>query len=300
MSRDFTPDALYRPQTQPVWVRAEAMPRFDPHAAGFHLPNAWWLAGAAHLAYYDAAGVAREVARIGWTLLDCFIVGGTEGFLATGGGFAVLAFRGTLQDDWTDIKTDLKVPLVGFAEGIRTHMGFRDALDCVWDRVAAHLTRLAAAGVPVWYTGHSLGAALATLAAARRAPAELYTWGSPRVGDDGLVRALAGVPSYRIVDCCDVVTTLPPELVGYRHVGEFRYITNGLRVRRAPGALTVFQNQCLAQVRYALSLPFRRSHVLFRALADHAIVNYTAGILCQMERDGSVRPASEVGTAAGA
>ena len=40
-------------------------------------------------------------------------------------------------------------------------------------------------GLPIWYTGHSLGAALAILAASRKRPAALATFGAPIVVDDG-------------------------------------------------------------------------------------------------------------------
>ncbi len=52
----------------------------------------------------------------------------------------------------------------------------------------------------VWFTGHSLGGALATLAAGRyeRAP-EVYTFGAPRVGDGEHVKSL-DTPVYRFVN----------------------------------------------------------------------------------------------------
>jgi triacylglycerol lipase len=73
---------------------------------------------------------------------------------------------------------------------------------------------------PALYAGHSLGAALATLVAFRHAPAALYAFGSPRVGDVKLAAALEGVPLYRVVDDADLVATVPPEALGFRHAGE--------------------------------------------------------------------------------
>ena len=103
---------------------------------------------------------------------------------------SVLAFRGTelILGDWITI---LRARQVAWAEGGRVHGGFADGLAAVWSDLAP---RLAAAPGRRLYTGHSLGAALATLAATRERPHALYTYGSPRVGDDAFLRTLgAGV-----------------------------------------------------------------------------------------------------------
>lgn len=62
---------------------------------------------------------------------------------------------------------------------------------------ALWLAELAKLGCPVFYTEHSLGAALATLAAARRAPKAGYAFGSPRVGNQAFTSTLASVPIRR-------------------------------------------------------------------------------------------------------
>lgn len=66
--------------------------------------------------------------------------------------------------------------------------------------------------------GHSLGAALTTLALPdiesrlNRAVTALYTYGSPRVGDDSFVKAFNaafGQRSFRIANSSDIVTSIP-------------------------------------------------------------------------------------------
>src|SRR5262249_5032912 len=79
-----------------------------------------------------------------------------------------------------DVVTDLRFPQVSFGPG-RVHGGFLLAYEQVAQGLGDRLRALA--GRPVWFTGHSLGGALATIAAARFGDFRgLYTYGSPRVG----------------------------------------------------------------------------------------------------------------------
>lgn len=90
-----------------------------------------------------------------------------------------MAFRGTqiIKDDTSifhqvlkDVCTDAKLRLVDSKQGGNVHEGFKDALNEVWDdKLSAYLQKLHSEkpARTLWFTGHSLGAALATLAADR-------------------------------------------------------------------------------------------------------------------------------------
>jgi triacylglycerol lipase len=113
------------------------------------------------------------------------------------------------------------------------HKGFQDTVENVWPKIEAAIKRSMAnrpaAGQNLFFTGHSLGGALAIVAAARASatpefrnlPTTVYTFGSPRTGGiDFLGRYTLGDSTFRLVDGSDVVATVPlPEPGSYRHVG---------------------------------------------------------------------------------
>ena len=205
-------------------------PAFDLTTHVYSPVNALWLAELSRLVYrHDAEEDVPPplptrthfLEHAGFKQRQFFLSKetGTQAMLVEFGGtspFTVLVFRGTEQNI-KDYLTDLEfgeLSLVGNKKEV--HAGFTEALDSVWREIDAALAPL---NCPIFYTGHSLGAALATLAAARHAPSALYTFGSPRVGNQAFIALLCNVPIYRIVDDEDVVMTVPSEALGFRHVG---------------------------------------------------------------------------------
>jgi hypothetical protein len=270
---DSSRQALYYPEQKPVFVDVEQVRPFQPDNLDFTPGNAWWLSNAAHLAYYDVEGIERELQRVGLRLVQFFSQDSTQAFLAAADNFAILAFRGTECDQLADLLTDADFFLDPFPRGGEVHQGFLKAINLVWDEINGELEVL---GLPVWYTGHSLGAALATLAAAYREPAALYTFGSPRVGDAEFVQLLDNVRVYRAVDCSDMAANLPPR-IKYRHVGAQHFITSGGKLLLNPSSSSISWHKLVGEARYAATLPWlRRGMVWSRPFADHAIVNYTA------------------------
>ena len=216
---------------------------FDGHASFpfrygatlFDLVNAWWLIESATLAYAEE-NVARPIFEAaGFTEVKYFSAESTQCYVVGNERFVITAFRGTesrqregqrgYQDIIADLKADADIRLVDSGQGGKVHRGFKDALDEVWKDLVAYLRSIHTGNRSLWVTGHSLGAALATLAADRYGNVQgLYTFGSPRVGDadfktDFLVNA------YRFVNNNDIVTRVPPEGF-YHHVGELKYIDN--------------------------------------------------------------------------
>lgn len=223
---------LMRPGEASDFFTRVPLPPFDPDAATYVPGNALWLAEFSRLIYrHDIEespqppqpGRGSYLARVpGWRQHRFFLCADTDTqamLLTCGPGatpdWAVLVFRGT--DSPRDHRTNLILGLQFLSRQIGVHLGFQRALDSVWDEVEGELARLTC---PVFYTGHSLGGALATLAASRRAPRATYTFGSPRVGNRAFARSMADARIYRVVDAIDLVASVPPGLLGFRHVGQ--------------------------------------------------------------------------------
>lgn len=233
---------------------------------------------------FNQGRISTELARIGFAATAFFESqgtpdgGGTHCFLAMRQDrqLAVVAFRGTDKDDPTDVADDVDAVPVRWRCGGNVHRGFKEALG----RLAGLEQALQALPGRVLFTGHSLGAALATLLASVRAPSALYTFGSPLVGDSGFVHTLANVRNYRYVDCCDIVTRLPPEELGYRHVGKPHYIARDGGVTFDPGEAFIRQDRVEAFLEYPTRYhAWNAANVGVRELADHAPVNYVSAVM---------------------
>jgi len=228
--------------------------------------------------YLGRAGFRKELA-LGYddTGTQAFVAGKTDQTVR------VVAFRGTEPDDPADLLADINTVQTPWNDGAdrelgRVHAGFANALlnQGIASTVKAHLA--SAAGAPrVLVTGHSLGAALATLMASLT-PCDLYTFGSPLVGDASFVQATRQIAHMRHVDCCDGVTLVPPKEFGFVHTGTLRYVDRTGRVLDAPADAVVASDRWKASTRYFFRYALLPGNVFSRALADHAPVNYLSGV----------------------
>ena len=116
----------------------------------------------------------------------------------------------------------------------------------------------------VTVTGHSLGAALATLLALDMAansslPTALYTLASPRVGDLTFEHLFNHVVpnAYRIANRLDIVPKLPPPLL-YFHVGDETELLPSTTMKLELGcehALSSYLNMLAASINQASAYP---------------------------------------------
>lgn len=233
--------------------RDDALAHFTA-SPDFTLGNAQAMMWLSQLAYETDEGettkgekVKRILPRLGLDFLDldsnelisgllrrkaCFIV-------ATRNDATFVAFAGTDPLKLQDVITDLSAAVT--QQGL--HEGFAEAAGTVQSRVEDAIRR-GGAGKPLFFTGHSLGGALAIISAMRTRDAGLpvtavYTFGGARAGDQRFFdRYGSGLRSctFRLVHGRDIVASVPPSLRdgffnrliggllgglrgGFRHVG---------------------------------------------------------------------------------
>src|SRR5262245_55022763 len=213
--------------------------------AGGDPRNAHALALASDLAYLPQAEGAEAFRKELGLEARLFSVGNTQAYVATNDDHIVVAFRGTEAPtsidglkDWllTDAgnlliqpQGDLGTDFAAAGVGARWHHGFMTALASIWDPVLeAVQAERKKNDRPIWVTGHSLGGALALLAAWRFKRKfipihQVYTFGAPMVGNAETASAIdRELPErlFRYVNDQDPVPRLPTLSLlanSYRH-----------------------------------------------------------------------------------
>jgi len=226
------------------------------------LANARFLAKACELAYLEEPlGTAAFRALLGLTA-RLISVDNTQAYVARDDQSVVVAFRGSQSPksldgfkDWLLTNADnlLVVPAgragTDFAAagvGARFHRGFLEALAEIWDPLhSAVREALEAKDRPLWITGHSLGGAIALLAAWRFQQQfipvhEVMTFGAPMIGNAAAAQAFEReFPNriFRYVDVEDPVPLLPTvSLVA----NTYRHCLNEIRLQ-GPSAQSVVE-----------------------------------------------------------
>jgi hypothetical protein len=227
----------------PYFAGADQFP-FEPGASADSPVNAWLLADASFLVYGTAEFIEDALAcsplpSMGYGLEWLGSRAENRGLILHNGTSLIVVFRGTRlhfqnlmdvaelviinrSDFWIDSQF---LPAV-CAVGGRVHSGFLSAFAGVSERLD-ELLKSRLEGQKVWLTGHSLGGALATLAAAhlgRGSVQGLYTYGCPRVGDANFTTVLPETSHLRFVHRQDSVVNQPPEFLGYVHAGILRHL----------------------------------------------------------------------------
>lgn len=220
--------------------------KFNPNATGFDIKNARYLAEASKLAYADdlativaGLGEEAEVAPFKAKRWDF----DTQGYVARLPGAVILAFRGTEPKKFKDWITDLHATPAAFDWIFKSgppigniHAGFghalADTLPAISEPFRAALQQRKGEAAPprLFITGHSLGGALAALAAGVCSfldgwiypIAGLYTYGQPRVSTHVASNTFDrefGARHFRCVNHDDLVPRVPPRSFDYTHIG---------------------------------------------------------------------------------
>ncbi|MBF0350878.1 MAG: lipase family protein [SAR324 cluster bacterium] len=161
---------------------------------------------------------------------ECFLLFETESecvIAHNGNDQIIVAFTGT--ESWYDAMSDIKVDKLYTPHG-GIHSGFSYMLNVVYPQIIEILSRIST-GKSIWITGHSLGGALALLLTYHlhinnqftACYQSTYTFGCPRVGDSNFVKYISRTFAYsvfHVVNHLDVVTRIPPRIMGYHALNE--------------------------------------------------------------------------------
>ncbi|MGW1411007.1 lipase family protein [Streptomyces sp. NPDC002403] len=263
------------------------IPALDHATTRYSLPHAYWMGRAAGLASLDRDGIEAQANAWGFDRMRYFEsthkmpfpIEDTQAYVMASDRMIVTGFRGTevakIRDWLTDVDTP---PVPGPGNKGFVHYGFHQALQSVYPQVRDTIVEFRDQGQSIWFTGHSLGAALAMLAGARlyfeqpRLLADgVYTFGQPRTCE----RLLAAAHNkafadrcYRFVNNNDIVPHLPPE-PAYTHVDTLRYFDAAGRLHQTMPLIAALQDR-VKGVEADLFAPETD------AIRDHHLPNYIA------------------------
>jgi hypothetical protein len=226
------------------------MKTVSPYQTTLNENTAYWMARIAKAVYLkttddspDESAILSELKQDDGSFIS---VSGTnknsaQAALIEHENYFCLAFRGTDEiSDWLD---NLNV----FSEKVlfgEFHRGFWNSLNDVWQPLFDRYLQLRqTVRRPLFLTGHSLGGAMATVAAAKLIHSDLpftsaYTFGQPRsmsLATSRVFNVEAKGKFFRFQNNNDIVTRVPARLMGYSHVGSYLYISEEQRINNDPG-----------------------------------------------------------------
>ncbi len=236
-----------------------------------------------NLSYLSRCEAGLLANRIGFPEIRYYDNDGAQAYIFANADDAVVTCRGTQPDDWNDIKADLDLKRAVSETVGWVHRGFKREVDELWPRVEQALINNTRT---LWFTGHSLGAAMAAICAGRcrlsyirSSPRALFTYGSPRIGSRRYVNYVQ-LETYRWVNNNDIVTRVPPAWLGFCHKGQEIYLNAYGKIRQ----LTYWQR---VKDRWRGFLSGLREH-RFEPFTDHSIVQYVNHIRAAVEEEEGV------------
>ncbi len=231
-----------------------------------------------NLSYLSRCEAGILANRIGFPEIRYYDNDGAQAYIFGNEHDAVVTCRGTQPDDWNDLKADLDLKRAMAETAGWVHRGFKREVDDLWPRLEQALVNNTRT---LWFSGHSLGAAMAAICAGRcklsyikSNPRALFTYGSPRIGNRRYVNYVQ-IETYRWVNNNDIVTRVPPIWFGYRHKGREIYLNAYGQIRQ----LTHWQRTKDRWRGFLRGLRERR----FDPFSDHSIVEYVRHIRAAVE-----------------
>jgi len=227
------------------------MKSVEPYKTVLSENNAYWMARIAKAVYAKESGsdkpdkdkIMEDLKMEDTGFRDAIGVSknSAQAALIEHEDYLCIAFRGTDEiKDWFDNVNAFQERALfgGF------HRGFWNSLNDVWTPLYDKYLKLRSKKKrPLFLTGHSLGGAMATVAAAKlihedKPFTSVYTFGQPRAVTLETARIFnveASGRYFRFQNNNDLVTRVPGRLMGYSHVGSFLYISEEKKIHKDPG-----------------------------------------------------------------
>jgi len=223
-----------------------------PYSTKLHKDTAWWMAKISKLVYTkisvdnqmpDEDEILEELKKIDsdFESVSGFDKNSAQAVIIEHKDFICWAFRGTNElVDWIDNLNAFSIKQL-FGE---FHKGFWNSVEDIWSGLWEKQNELQNQNKrPLFITGHSLGGAMATIAAARLINEDIpfsavYTFGQPRAmtRDTSLIfNSECKSRYFRFHNNDDIVTRVPARVMGFSHIGSYLYITNEMEIHREVG-----------------------------------------------------------------
>lgn len=205
----------------------------------FNTSTAYLMAELSYLSYEEPWLVKKALARAtGFLVMELgkMSVNGGQCFVAYSlrDRVAAVIFRGTEPTSYRDWFTNSQFIMKSMARGA-VHGGMLDhfrELDQFGLR--GIIDQIRGWGIErFFFTGHSLGGALAQIAhryyveddpLLKGASVVSYAFGVPRTGDQAFAESFKGRAAYNIVNNLDFVCRIPSDCMGFVPAGEYRFL----------------------------------------------------------------------------
>ena len=228
------------------------MKTIKPYTTALNPDNAYWMARLSQAVYRkrsktnpapDEAKILKILQKEDEKFISItgFSKNSAQAMIVEHEEYLCMVFRGTDEiADWLDNLNAFPVKeLFG-----SFHRGFWFSVADIWDGIEQRYQELRAIKKrPLFITGHSLGGAMATIAAAKFIHLDLpfisvYTFGQPRAMTKETSQVFdieAKSRFFRFQNNNDLVTRVPARLMGYSHVGSSIYISQTGSIHDDPG-----------------------------------------------------------------
>tara|TARA_B100000470_G_scaffold44147_1_gene32253 strand:+ start:1137 stop:1958 length:822 start_codon:yes stop_codon:yes gene_type:complete len=226
--------------------------KVNPYITKLDKGNAYWMARLAKAVYThdqtpaklpDKKAILNDLKSEDSDFLDVIVASkdSAQGMMVEHKEYFCLAFRGTDElADWVDNINAIAVKQL-FGE---FHRGFWNSVQDIWEILfGQYQLKAREKQKPLFLTGHSLGGAMATIAAAILSHRDLpftscYTFGQPRAMNKETSRLFnmeCKERFFRFHNNNDIVTRVPARVMGYSHVGQYFYISEEVEIHQEPG-----------------------------------------------------------------